>query len=129
MCFYHCRVETQSKTLPTSPKLKAAAEEKDKDRDKKKSSTDRESSPKHHGISKLFRRVGNRRSQSIQEFDIKNKDDKKGTKKGAKISFPVRSKDTLSLVSIVTVVMRFEKSGSLSRKSHAPYAYDSLDKG
>lgn len=94
---YHHRIDSQSKTLP-SPKLKPAAEEKDGD--KKKSSADRECSPKHHGISKLFRRVGKRRSQSIQEFDIKNRDDKKGAKNGAKISFPVRSKDTLSLVSV-----------------------------
>lgn len=115
---YHFRVEPHSKTLP-SPKLKAAAEEKekdkDKDRDKKKLSADRESSPKHHGLSKLFRRVGNRRSQSIQEFDIKNKDDKKGAKK-AKISFPVRSKDTLSLVSVVAIVMRFDTRGNLEQK-------------
>ena len=112
---YHCRVEVHSKTLP-SPKLKQATEEKDKDKDKKKSSADRESSPKHHGLSKLFRRVGNRRSQSIQEFDIKNREDKKGAKKGAKISFPVRSKDTLSLVSIVAVVMRCGKGGNLEQK-------------
>lgn len=114
---YHFRVELQSKTLP-SPKLKPAAEEKDKDKDKKKSSVDRESSPKHHGFSKLFRRVGNRRSQSIQEFDVKKKDDKKGAKKGAKISFPVRSKDTLSLVSIVAAVVRFEKRGEFEQKNH-----------
>ena len=93
------RIETQSKTLP-SPKLhaKAAAEEKDKKKSKN-SSADGDSSPKHSALSKLFRRKEKGRSNSIQEFDMKQREEKKSGKKGAKISFPTRSKDALSLVS------------------------------
>lgn len=93
MCVFvyvsNCRADAtqSSKTLP-SPKLKLAAEEKDK---KKSSAGDRESSPKHSGLSKLFRRKEKRRSHSIQEYDMKQREDKKSTKKEAKISFPSMS--------------------------------------
>ena len=90
----------QSKTLPSSPKItsKAAAEEKEKKKSKHASADD-ESSPKHFALAKLFRRKEKGRSHSIQEYDMKQREEKKSGKKGAKISFPMRSKDTLSVVS------------------------------
>ena len=100
VCFLHCRLEAlkQSKTLP-SPKHqgKAVAEEKDKKKSKT-ASANGDDSPKHgpSALSKLFRRKEKARSHSMQEYDLK---EKRG-KKGAKISFPVRSKDTLSVVRI-----------------------------
>ena len=96
--FLACRTEpqAQSKTLP-SPKLKVAAEEKEK----KKPSAERESSPKHHsGFSKLFRRKDNKRSQSIKEVDSKQREERKNGKKGAKISFPVKSKDNAAAAAV-----------------------------
>ena len=95
-----CRIEAQSKTLPSgSPKLttaKAAAEDKEKKKTSKHSSADGDSSPKHSsGLAKLFRRRDKGRSHSIQEFDLKQREEKKSGKKGAKISFPMRSKDTV----------------------------------
>lgn len=95
------RMEAQSKTLPASPKMhvKAAAEEKDKKKSKN-ASADGDSSPKHpSALAKLFRRKEKGRSHSIQEYDIKQREEKKSGKKGAKISFPLKSKDTLSVVS------------------------------
>ena len=111
MCplFLACRAEplTQSKTLP-SPKLKLAAEEKEKE--KKKSPVERESSPKHHsGFSKLFRRKDNKRSQSIKEVDSRHREEKKNGKKGAKISFPTKSKDNAAAAAAAATV-----SGSYS---------------
>ena len=97
------RIEAQSKTLPSSPKItsKTAAEDKHDDKKKlKHSSADGNASPKH-GLAKLFRRKDKGRSHSIQEFDMKQREEKKSGKKGAKISFPMRSKDTLSVVSIL----------------------------
>lgn len=98
------RIEAQSKTLPSSPKLisKTAAEDKHDDKKKSKhSSADGDASPKHgpSTLAKLFRRRDKGRSHSIQEFDMKQREEKKSGKKGAKISFPMRSKDTLSVVS------------------------------
>ena len=101
------RIEAQSKTLPSSPKITsktAAAEDKHDDKKKSKhSSADGDASPKHgqSALAKLFRRKDKGRSHSIQEFDMKQREEKKSGKKGAKISFPMRSKDTLSMVSIV----------------------------
>ena len=99
------RVEAQSKTLPSSPKImtKAAAEEKEKKKTKHASADD-ESSPKHFALAKLFRRKDKGRSHSIQEYDMKQREEKKSGKKGAKISFPMRSKDTLSVVSACTCI-------------------------
>ena len=108
LSFILYRVEVQSKTLPSgSPKLtpKAATDDKEKKKSKHASPTDGDSSPRHgHGHSafaKLFRRKDKGRSHSIQEFDMKQREEKKSGKKGAKISFPVRSKDTLSVVSVL----------------------------
>ena len=78
-----------------------AAEEREK-----KKSGERESSPKHSGFSKLFKRRENRRSHSIKDFDSSQREDKKSSKKGAKISFPSRSKDGLSAVSETTHVTK-----------------------
>ena len=78
---------------------KAAAKEKDKKKSKN-ASADGDSSPKHSSaLAKLFRRRDKGRSHSIQEYDMKQREEKKSGKKGAKISFPSKSKDTLSVVS------------------------------
>lgn len=95
--FLHCRLEAQkqSKTLP-SPMLQAKAVTEEKDKKKSKpASANGDGSPKHgpSALSKLFRRKEKARSHSMQEYDLKQR-----VKKGAKISFPTRSKDTLSVV-------------------------------